>query len=94
MSESVAQRLAALRWPPYTPPLTVWLNGKWADSAGKRTDLKIWTVTVDSRSLFKCPLHPPHPHSEKQDKGTSFRDQRIVVLVSMQETMIIMNVRL
>ena len=30
-----------------TPPLTVWPNWEWADSTGKRTDLKIWTVAVD-----------------------------------------------
>ena len=34
MSKSVAQRLVAPRWLPNTPPLTVWLNGEWADSNG------------------------------------------------------------
>ena len=47
MSESVAQRLAAPRCLPNTPPLTAWPNGEWADSTGKWTDLKIWTVAVD-----------------------------------------------
>ena len=49
MSESVAQRLASPRWLPNTPPLTVLPNGEWVDSTGERTDLKIWTVTMDPR---------------------------------------------
>ena len=59
MSESVAERLAAPRWLPNTPPLTVWLNGEWADSTGKQTDLKIWTVAVDPGpcSRVRC-THP------------------------------------
>ena len=34
------------------------------------------------RSLFACPLYPPHPYSAKQGKLTPFGDQRIVALVS------------
>ena len=52
MSESVAQRLAAPHWLPNTLPLTAWPNGERADTMGKRTDLKIWTVTVDP-----CPCY-------------------------------------
>ena len=44
--------------------------------------------------LFACPLHPPHPHSIKQGKGTAFGDQRIVTLVFEPQTTIIINVRL
>ena len=46
------------------------------------------------RSLFACPLHPPHPHSVKQGKGTAFGDQRTVGLVSVAQTTITMNVSL
>ena len=46
------------------------------------------------RSLFACPLHPPHPNWAKQGKGTALGDQRIVALVSLPQTMIITNVRL
>ena len=37
------------------------------------------------RTLFTCPLHPPYPHSAKRGKGTVFRDQRIVALVSVAD---------
>ena len=46
------------------------------------------------RSLFACPLHPPHLHSAKHGKGTVFGDQCIVALVSVPQTTIITNVRL
>ena len=80
MSESVALRIAAPRWLLNTPPLTVWPDGEWADSTGKRTDLNIWTVAVDP-----CPC--------SQGKGTVFGDQGIVAQVSVPQIMIITNVR-
>ena len=48
----------APRWLPNTPPLTAWPNGEWADSMGKRMDLKSWIVTVDPRpcSRVRCTL--------------------------------------
>ena len=69
MSKSVAQRLTAPRWLPYTLPLTVWLNGEWTDSMGKQTDLKIWTVAVDPGpcSRVRC-IHPELPTCHFQKK--------------------------
>ena len=47
--------------------------------ASEQTDLKIWTVAVDPRSLFACPLHPPHPQLAIQGEGTAIRDQCFTV---------------
>ena len=87
MNESVARRLAALRWLPNTPPLTAWPNGEWADSMG--TDLNIWTVAVDSGPCSRVRCTHPIMHYIRirwNGKGTAFRDQRIVALVSVPQT--------
>ena len=92
MSESVAGRLAAPHWLPNTPPLTAWPDGEWADSTGKRTDLKTRTIAVDPCSRVRGT--PPRPQSRKQGKGTAFGDQRIVALVFAPQTTITTNVGL
>ena len=93
---------------PNTPPLTAWPHGEWADSPRwlrlpslrgrmgseriQRASHRIWKFQLSpwTWSLFAYLLHPP----PKQGKGTVFGDQRIVVLVSVPQTMIITNVRL
>ena len=94
--EQVAKRLEAPCWLPNTPPLTVWLNGEWTDSTGKRTHLKIWTVAVDPVPVRCLCVHctHPHPHLAKPGKGTVFGDHGIVALVFVVQTTIITDVRL
>ena len=82
MSESVAQRLAAPRRLPNTPPLTVWLNGGVTGFNGQANGFENLNCRRGPQSLFACPLHSSHPHSGTQGKGTTFGDQRITALVS------------
>ena len=97
MGESVARKLAAPRWLPNTPSLSVWPNGEWADSTGKRTDLKFelspWTPVPVRVSIAPTPSAFAFGEA---GQGNSIRgsDQRIVALVSVSQTLIITNVRL
>ena len=91
MSKSVARRLAAL---PNTPPLTAWPNGEWADSSGKRTDLKNWAVAVDPGPCSHIRCTHPIRISVKQGKLTAFGDQHFLALVSELQTTLVTNVRL
>ena len=71
MSESVARRLRHLDY--ITPlMLTAGPNREWADSTGKRTDLKIWTVAVDPTPCAH-PVHIRRTGPENGVKGSAFR---------------------
>ena len=48
---------------------------------GQANGFEKWNCGCGPWSMFACPLHPPHPHSVKQGKGTVFGDQRAVELV-------------
>ena len=78
MSESVAQRLAPPCWLPYTPPLTVWPNSEWAQSTGKRTDLKILAVSMDPGPCSRVRCTPTCTFGET-GQGNSVQESRIVV---------------
>ena len=87
MSESVARRLAA------PPPHCV---AEWRVSGfnGQEKGFENLNCRRGPWSLFACLLHPPHPHSAKQGKGTAFGDQCIVAIVFVPQTKVITNVRL
>ena len=93
MSESLAQRLAALCWLPNTPPLTA--CGRMGSEQIERANERIWKSEMPPWTLVPsvCLLHPPHPHLAKQGKGMVFGDQRIAALVSVLQTTIIIRIR-
>ena len=90
MSESIARRLALPSWLP-TRPLSAWPNWEWVDSTGKRTDSKIWTVSVDLGPCSRT-VRCTHPICIWRNRALGERrlgNQRIVTLVSIPRTTII-----